>query len=89
MSESFKSASGPERHAICPFFFVQTTAAAALSPYALSFKKVTMTCPMQGFSRGPCFALCKKHFNMTLSFQVLTNPTDLPKGVHIYAQREK
>ena len=89
VSERFQSASGPERHAICPFFFVQTTAAAALSPYALCFKKVTMTCPMQSFSRDACFAPCKKQFNMTLSFQMLTNPTDLPKCVHIYAQREK
>ena len=48
-----------------------------------------MTCPMQSISREPCFAPCKKQFNMTLSFQMLTNPTDLPQGVHIYAQREK
>ena len=59
-----------------------------MSPYVLSFKKVIMNFPLTGVSKEPWFAPCRKPFNMTLSFQVLTNTTELPKGVHIYAKRQ-
>ena len=63
-------------------------AAAALSPYALSFKKVSMNLPLTGTSKEPSLAPCRKPFQMVISFPVLINTTELPMGVHIFATRE-